>query len=191
MLVFDSFRGCKTIESAAYAICEWWISSGESQVDLWIQFAAYAICDGTQYFYTTHYSQWTSFQYFINLKILQKSFAKNWIFQFYKRTHNSSFICKKTCRLNTHLPPKKKTCFCLDRFSIGKSPWELAATPGNPWIAAFFFAMAFAFIATFDLYLESTFLFDGFHHIIFNPISGKYKFGEHLLMNPELLKNPG
>ena len=54
---------------------------------------------------------------------------------------------------------------------MGNSPWELAFSNlplGNPWIAAFFFAMAFAFIATFDLCHGSTFFSDGsFHHIIF------------------------
>lgn len=90
--------------------------------------------------YTT-YSQWTSFQYsnFINSKILK-------------------FNLQKSCCQHPSLLPH----VCVWSFSIGNSPWELAFSNlplGNPWIAAFFFAMAFAFIATFDLWLGSTFCF--------------------------------
>ena len=98
----------------------------------------------------TNYSQWTSFQYsnFINSKILK-------------------FNLQKSCCQHPSLLPH----VCVWSFSIGNSPWELAFSNlplGNPWIAAFFFAMAFAFIATFDLWLGSTFcfFFDGqFHRV--------------------------
>lgn len=98
----------------------------------------------------TNYSQWTSFQYSnsINSKILK-------------------FNLQKSCCQHPSLLPH----VYVWSFSIGNSPWELAFSNlplGNPWIAAFFFAMAFAFIATFDLWLGSTFcfFFDGqFHRV--------------------------
>ena len=81
------------------------------------------------------------------------------IFQFHKLKNLKVSFAKILLSTPISLKPHG---FCLDRFSIGNSPWELAFSNlplGNPWIAAFFFAMAFAFIATFDLWLGSTFFF--------------------------------